>query len=155
LPDDVSDPIAKGGEVMPAMVKWSPFQELDSMERRIRRMFEEVGFAPTLLPAADIYETDDEFVVQLDVPGFEEKELEIEVSDHQLTVKGERTEAKERKEKAFRLRERLEREFERRFELPAEADTKQVKAKFEKGVLEVHAPKLAVSEPKKIEITKA
>jgi HSP20 family protein len=140
---------------MPAMVKWSPFQELDSMERRMRRMFEEVGFAPTLLPAADIYETGDEFVVELEVPGFEDKELGIEVSDHQLTVKGERTEAKEQKEKAFRLRERFEREFERRFELPAEADTKQVKAKFEKGVLEVHAPKLAVSKPKKIEITKA
>ena len=139
---------------MPAIVNWSPFHELDSMERRMRRLFEEAGFAPTLLPAADIYETDDEFVVELEVPGFEEKELGIEVSDHQLTVKGARTETKEQKEKAFRLRERLEREFERRFELPADADTEHVKARFEKGVLEVHAPKLAVSKPKKVEIAK-
>lgn len=134
--------------------KWSPFQDLDSMERRMRRMFEEIGFAPALLPAADIFETADEFVVELEVPGYEEKELGIEVSDHLLTVKGERKEATEQKEKAFRLRERLERQFERRFELPAEADTKHVQAKFARGVLEVHAPKLAVSK-QKIEITKS
>jgi HSP20 family protein len=139
---------------MPTIVKWSPFQELDSMERRMRRMFEEVGVAPTLPPAADIYETAEEFVIELEVPGFEEKELGIEVSDHRLTVKGERTEAKEQKDKTFRLRERLERAFERRFELPTEADTEHVKAKFAKGVLEVHAPKLAVSKPKKVEIAK-
>ena len=66
---------------MAMIVKWTPFQELDSMERRMRRMFEEIGFAPTLLPAADTYETDEEFVVELEVPGFAEKELVIEVSD--------------------------------------------------------------------------
>lgn|SRR5512133_279844 len=139
---------------MPTMVKWSPFQELDSMERRMRRMFEEIGFAPTLPPAADIYETDEEFVVELEVPGFEEEELGIEVSDHQLTVKGERAEVKEQEEKIFRLRERLERAFERRFVLPIEADTEHVQAKFHKGVLEVHAPKVEVSKPKKVAITR-
>ena len=139
---------------MPTMVKWSPLQELDSMERRMRRMFEEIGFAPTLPPAADIYETDEEFVVELEVPGFEEKELGIEVSDHQLTVKGARTEEKEQQERIFRLRERLERAFERRFVLPAEADTEHVRATFHKGMLEVHAPKVEVSRPKKVAITK-
>jgi HSP20 family protein len=138
---------------MATIMKWSPFQDLDSMERRMRRVFEELGFAPALLPAADIYETEDEFVVEVEVPGYEEKELGIEVSDHRLTIRGERKEAREQKDKAFRLHERLEREFERRFELPAEADTKHVEAKFAKGVLEVHAPKLAVSKPQKIEIT--
>jgi HSP20 family protein len=133
---------------MTTMLKWSPFQDLDSVERRMRRMFEEVGFAPTLLPAADIYETDDEFVVEVEVPGYEETELGIEVSNHRLTIKG----AKEKKERAFRLHERLEREFERSFELPAEVDTKHVQAKFTKGVLEVHAPKLTVSKPQKIAI---
>jgi HSP20 family protein len=137
---------------MATLLKWSPFQEIDSMERRMRRMFEEVGFAPTVLPATDIYETGDEFVVEVEVPGYEEKELGIEVSDHRLTIKGERIETKETEEKAFRLHERLEREFERRFVLPAEADTKHIQAKFTKGVLEVHAPKLAISKPQRIEI---
>jgi HSP20 family protein len=139
---------------MTTIVKWSPLHELDSMERRMRRMLDEVGFTPMLLPPTDVYETDDEYVVELEVPGFEEEELGIEVSDHRITVKGERKPAKEQKEKEFRLRERLERVFERRFEMPLEADTEHVQAKFDQGVLEVHTPKLAVSKPKKIEITK-
>jgi HSP20 family protein len=140
---------------MATMLKWSPLTELDSMERRMRRMFEGLGFAPGLLPATDVYETEKEFVVELEVPGFEEKELGIEVSDHTLTVRGERLETKEQEKKTYRLRERLEREFERRFHLPAEADTKHVEAKFRKGVLEVHAPKIGTTKPKKIEISKS
>ena len=137
-----------------AIMKRSPFQELDSMERQIRRAFEQVGFAPTLLPAADIYETKNEFVVEVDVPGYEEKEIEIEVFDHTLVVKGELRET-EKEEKSFRLHERLEREFERRFALPAEADTDHVKAKFVKGVVEVHAPKIANAKRRKVAFQRA
>jgi HSP20 family protein len=137
-----------------AIMKRSPFQELDSMERQIRRVFEQVGFAPTLLPAADIYETKNEFVVEVDVPGYEEKEIEIEVFDHTLVVKGEQCET-EKEEKSFRLHERLEREFERRFALPAEADTDHVKAKFVKGVVEVHAPKIATAKRRKVAFQRA
>lgn len=135
--------------------KWAPFRELDVMERRMRRMLEDVGVAPAPLPAADVYETSDEFVVELEVPGYEETELGIEVSDHTLTVTGERKETTEEKQKAFRLRERLEHEFERRFQLPLEADTKHVTAVFKKGVLELHAPKLQTAKPRKVEIAKA
>ncbi len=133
---------------------WAPFRELDSMERRMRRMLEEIGMAPALLPAADVYETDDEVVVALDVPGFEEKELDIEVSDHTLKVTGARKESKEQTEKAFYLKERLERQFERSFRLPADADTAHVNALFKEGVLEVHAAKLHTTPPTKVEITK-
>jgi HSP20 family protein len=137
------------------IVKWTPFMELDSMERRMRRLFEEIGFAPTLAPAADVYETDDEFVVELEVPGYEEKELSIEVSDHTLAVKGARAKTKEEKTKEFALHERLEREFERRFILPREADTEHLRAVFTKGVLEVHAQKVQTARPKQVEITNA
>lgn len=135
------------------IVKWTPFTELDSMERRMRRWLEEFGFAPTLAPAADVYRTDDEYVVALDLPGYEAKELSIEISDHTLAVKGERELVKEGKTKEFALHERLEREFERRFVLPAEVDTEHVKATFIKGVLEVHAPKLQKAKPTKVSIT--
>jgi len=134
------------------LVKWSPLAELEAMERRMRRLFDEAGFAPAALPAADVYETDDEIVVELEVPGFEEKELEIEVADHTLTVKGQRTETKEEKEKAFQLKERLESTFERRFALPTETDTEHVKAVFGKGVLEIHAPKLKEAGARKVPI---
>jgi HSP20 family protein len=137
------------------IVRWTPIRELDSMERRMRRMLEEVGFAPALLPAADVYETAGEFVIELEVPGYEESELGIEVSDHTVTVIGKRTDAVEETRKTFRLRERLEHEFERRFELPIDADTEHVEAVFGKGVLKLHAPRLAVAAPHTVEISKA
>jgi len=137
-----------------AIVRWAPFQELDSIERRMRRAFEEFGFAPALVPAADVYETDGEFVVEIEVPGYEERELEIELSDHTLTVKGERGEKVEKAEKTFRLHERLERAFERRFALPLDADTERVSATFHKGVLELHAPKVETAKPRKVAIGK-
>jgi HSP20 family protein len=139
---------------MTTMVKWSPAHELDSMERRMRRIFDTIGFTPVLLPATDIYETRDEFVVELEVPGYEEKELAIDVFDHTVSIKGEHVEPKEETDKSFHLRERFEREFERRFELPPEADTEHIRAKFDKGVLEVHAPKLEITKPQRVPITK-
>lgn len=140
---------------MTTIVKWTPLMELDSLERRMRRMFDGIGFAPAPLPAADVYETPEEFVVEVEVPGYEEKELAIEVSDHILAIKGRRAKATEESSKEFRLRERLEREFERKFVLPTEASTERVQATFAKGVLKVHTPKVVKTEAKQVAITKA
>gem|GEM_PF-2753737 len=137
---------------MAMLAKWTPFRELDTVERRMQRMLGDL-FTPAL-PAADVYETPDEFVVELEVPGYDEQELGIEIADHTVTVTGTRKEAKEEKEKTFWLQERLERAFERRFALPAEADTEHVRASFEKGVLELHAPKLQTAKPRKVAISK-
>jgi HSP20 family protein len=122
------------------------------MERRLRRIFEEAGLAPKLLPAADIYETDDRFVVELEVPGFEEKDLGVEITDHTLKVTGSRHEDTEKEEKAFRLKERLDREFERSFRLPPEVDAEHVHASFVSGVLKVEADKSAATKPHKVKI---
>jgi HSP20 family protein len=138
-----------------AVVKWAPFREFDSMERQLRRFFGDFGLAPGFIPAADYYETKKEFVIELEVPGFAEKELDVETFDHTLVVKGERKEAKEAEDKTFRLQERLEKEFERRFVLPTEADTKHLKATFHDGVLEVHAPKREIAKPNRVEIVKS
>jgi HSP20 family protein len=137
---------------MTTIVKWAPFQDLDVIERRMRRMLEDWGVAPAALPAADMYETDKELVVELDVPGFEEKELALEVSDSTLTIKGERKVEKEEKEKSFYLHERLEKHFERRFKMPPEVDLDHVEAKFHTGILEVHVPKIEPAQARKIEI---
>lgn len=136
------------------LVRWKPFQELDTFER-MRRMFDEVGIAPLSLPSADVYETDAEYVVELEVPGFDEKELTVEVTDHMLTLKGERLEETEKQDKTYRLHERLSRSFERSFELPPEADTGKVDAAFAKGVLTVHATKATQEKPRKVEIARA
>jgi HSP20 family protein len=121
-------------------------------------MFEGIPLMPAFLPqavvpAADVYETPTEVVVELEVPGYEEKELGLELSDHTLTIKGTREELKEETEKTFALHERLERTFERTFLLPPEVDGEHVTAQFEKGVLKVHAPKLATAKQRTIPIS--
>lgn len=137
---------------MTTLEKWVPLPDLDLVERRMHRLFEDLGVGPVLTPPADIYESGSELVVELDVPGFDEKELKVAVSDHMLTITGERTEESTTTEKAFRRRERLEARFERRFQLPTEADTEHVTAEVAKGVLTLHVPKTAAPKPRTIEI---
>ena len=137
---------------MTTIVKWAPLQDLDVFERRMRRMIEDWGVAPAPIPAADVYETPKELVVELDVPGYEEKELALEVTDNTLTIKGERKVVKEETEKNFYLHERLEKHFERRFTLPSEVDTGKIAATFHTGVLEVHIPKVEQAKARKVEI---
>jgi HSP20 family protein len=134
------------------LVRWSPFEELDTIERRVRRLLGEAGVGPAALPAADVYETDTEFVYEVEVPGFEQDELTVEMSDHTLTIKGVRAGAKEERGKTFRLHERLSRSFERTFELPSETDTERLAAEFERGVLAVHAPKVEEAPSRRIAI---
>jgi HSP20 family protein len=137
---------------MATLIKWAPFRDFDVIDRRMRRMLEDFGVAPSPLPAADLYETEKELIVELDVPGFAEKELAIEVSDHTLTVKGERQEVRDEEKKTFYLHERLEKHFERSFTLPVDANVEKMKATFESGVLKVHVPKIEAAKPRKIEI---
>jgi HSP20 family protein len=137
---------------MAAIVRWNPWRELEQMQRRMRRTFEELDLAPSVFPAADVYETDGEVVVELEAPGFEEKEIDVEVADHTLVITGGRKEEKEQKQKSFWLRERLESTFERRFELPPETDTEKVSATFAKGVLAVHVPKTGKAPARKVPI---
>jgi len=136
---------------MPTLERWAPLRDLDRFERRLRRVIGDVGFI-ALAPPADVFETVDEYVVELEVPGFDEHELAVEVTDHQLLVKGSREEDVERTERTALLRERLERRFERSFELPLSADAERVSASYGKGVLTIHVPKTPTGEPHTIEI---
>lgn len=120
----------------------------------MRRLLEDRGLFAFEAPATDVYETDSDYVVELEVPGFERSELSVEVSDHTLVVKGEHEEEAEKAGGELLLHERLERRFERSFELPAEVDVAKVAAACDKGVLTLHVPKSgAKAEPRSIEIT--
>ena len=134
---------------MATLVKQPLLPDFDVMERRLRRMFE-----GPLAPAADVYETPEELVVELEVPGYEEKELGLEVSDHMLTIFGTHEETTEEVKKTFRLHERLGGRFERTFMLPPEIDGERVTATVEHGLLKVRAPKVEGSLPRKIAISK-
>jgi HSP20 family protein len=140
---------------MPVLEKWTPFRDLELMEQRMRRLFPNLIVSPAFMPAADVYETKEEFVFELEVPGFEEKELEIEVIDHALTVKGTRAAVTEKSEKTLRIHERLESTFERSFQLPVEADSEHLTATYGKGVLTVHVPKIAQPKPRVVPIVRA
>jgi HSP20 family molecular chaperone IbpA len=141
---------------MTTLVKSPLLPELDAMERSFRRIFEGIPMMPAFVspvtPAADVYETPEEIVFELEVPGYEERELGLELSDHRLTITGERTDTKDETTKAYRIHERLERQFQRTFALPPDIDSEHVSAEFEKGVLKVHAPKLASVKPRQIPI---
>lgn len=138
---------------MVTLDRWTPLRELDRMERRMRRILEDRGLFPFEVPATDVYETDHDYVVELEVPGFEQGELAVEVSDHTLVVKGEHEEDAEKAGRELLLHERLERRFERRFELPLEVDAEKVVAACDNGVLTLHVPKTASKEkPRKVTI---
>ena len=137
---------------MPMLERWAPLPELDLVERQMRRLFDGLGFGPFVTPAADVYEADDELMVELEVPGFAEEELKVSVSDHTLKIAGHREEATSKKEKTLRMHERLESRFERSFHLPSNADTEHVKAEYGKGVLTLHVPKIKTAIPKTVPI---
>jgi HSP20 family protein len=128
---------------MVTLDRWTPLRELDRMERRMRRLLEDRGLFAFDLPATDVYETEHDYVVELEVPGFDSDELVVEISDHTLVVKGEHEEAAEKAGRELLLHERLERRFERRFELPREVDADKLVAECDKGVLTLHVPKTA------------
>jgi HSP20 family protein len=120
----------------------------------MRRLLEDFELAPSFAPAADMYETDTELVLEVDVPGYDESQLKVSVTDHTVTVGGERKEATEKASRQVHLHERLEARFERRFTLPADADAEHVRAEYDKGVLTVHVPRSRTVPSRTIEIEK-
>lgn len=141
---------------MSTLDRWTPpLPDLDTFERRVRRMFQDLGVAPAVTPPADVYETEQEVVVELEVPGFDEKELAVSVSDHTLTVTGSRRKREAKTEKTLRVRERLDASFERRFQLPPDVDADHVAATYGKGVLTLHVPKLGKTKRKLVKIERS
>jgi len=136
-----------------------------SLQREIDRLFDDFtrGF-PTLsmmppggklMPVTDVTETDKEIEINAELPGLEEKDLQINLSDNVLTIKGEKKAEKERKEKDFRMVERSYGAFERTIELPEGVNPDSIKATIAKGVLTVTVPKPAPAQAKTIEVKPA
>jgi HSP20 family protein len=106
-------------------------------------------------PAVDMVDHDDEIVLRADLPGLDEKDIEVRVHDHVLTIQGERKEETEEKKEDYYYSERSYGAFARTLSLPAGVEADKVKATFKKGVLEVHLPKAKEAKAKKIEIKAA
>ena len=105
-------------------------------------------------PAVDVVETDNAYGLTADLPGIDEKNIEVKLTQGGLTIKGEKQEEKEEKKKDYYLHERQIGSFERHFALPEGVDTDKIEASFKNGVLTVRLPKKpeAIKHEKKIEV---
>lgn len=149
---------------MRSLLPWSPLATggLESLRRNLDDVFERFfesplastgnGAAAAWAPRADVEETEKEFTVKADLPGVDPKDIEVQVTDGVLTLKGEKKEEKEEKKKNYHRVERFVGTFYRAIPLPAGADADKVNASSAKGVLTITIPKKAELQPKKITV---
>lgn len=146
-----------------AIIRWDPFRDLVTLRERMNRLFEEAVtqrgeekdlIASSWSPSVDIYETEDSLILSAEVPGIEDKDIEVKLEDNTLTLKGERTFEKETEEENYHRIERSYGSFHRSFSLPNYIDQEKIKAEHEHGVLKVIMPKRKELKPKKVKILK-
>lgn len=144
-----------------AITRWDPFRDVVALQNRVNSLFRDYAeadgplAAASFVPAVDIYEDASKVVLKLEVPGIEEKDLDIRVENHTLTVKGERKFEKEEKEENFHRIERRYGSFFRAFTLPSTVDTENVDAKYAAGILKLELKKKPEAQPKQIKVNVA
>jgi HSP20 family protein len=148
-----------------ALVRWEPARELASLQQEMNRLFTTFFDAPATaggagnggalrrwVPAMDLVETDDHFVLKADLPGLTEDDVHIDVEDDVLTVSGERKAEHEDKREGYVRVERSYGAFRRSLTLPEGVEPEAVSASFERGVLEVRIPKPEERKPRRVAI---
>jgi HSP20 family protein len=144
-----------------AIVRWEPLRELASIQNEMNRLFGTVFEAPTpsngntlrrWMPAMDLVETEEHFVLRADLPGLAEEDVTLEVEDNVLTVSGERKAEHETTKEGYHRVERAFGSFSRSLTLPEGVDAEAVTANFDRGVLEIRIPKPEQRKPRKISI---
>jgi len=145
-----------------AITRWDPFREVVTMQNRLNSLFRDMNnesdsplTTAAFVPAVDIYEDDKKVMLKLEVPGIDEKDLDVSVENNTLTVKGERKFESEEKEENFHRIERRYGSFFRAFTLPSTVDTEHVQAKYNAGVLKLELLKKPEAQPKQIKINVA
>jgi HSP20 family protein len=145
-----------------ALVRWknrgemTPFSALRDLEGQFNRMFDEMfegnaggrGWSP----AIDLVETEDNYLIEADLPGMHKDDIELVVVDNLVTIKGERKYQSEARREGYHRFERQYGNFQRTFEIPGGFRGDAVDAKFENGVLRVTLPKREEMKPKQIEV---
>ena len=143
------------------IVRWEPLRELGTLQTEMNRLFNTVFDTPApagngglrrWLPAMDLVESGDHFVLRADLPGLSEEDVNIEVEDRVLTISGERKAEHEANKDGFHRVERAFGAFSRSLTLPEGIDADAVDASFDRGVLEVRIPKPEERKPRKITI---
>ena len=149
---------------MTVLTRWEPFRELSAMQDRMNRMNrlfrdsnspespEEALTTTGFAPPVDIYEDEHTITLKLEIPGIDEKDIDVRIENNTLTVHGERKIEKEEKEENFRRVERQYGSFTRSFTLPSSVDSGQVSADYARGVLKIKLAKKAEAKPKQIKV---
>jgi HSP20 family protein len=144
------------------IVRWEPLRELNSLQSEMNRLFSTAFDAPSgssvmrrWVPAMDLVEAGDQFVLRADLPGMSEEDIEIELEEGTLTVSGERKADHEQREEGFYRVERSFGPFSRSLTLPKGIDADAVSASFDRGVLEIRIPKPEARKPRRISIANA
>jgi HSP20 family protein len=145
---------------MTVLTRWDPFREFNTLQDRMNRLFhdsygeghEEALSTGNFAPPVDVYEDEHNVTLKIEVPGIDEKDIDVRIENNTLTVHGERKFEKEEKEENYRRVERQYGSFTRTFTLPNTVDTENVSANYEKGVLKVKLAKKAEAKPKQIKV---
>ena len=141
-----------------ALVRWDPGRELNTLQSEMNRLFStffegngETG-ARRWAPAMDVVEAEDHLVLEADLPGLSEDDVNIEVRDNVLTISGERRTEREDSRRGYHRVERAFGSFARSLTLPDGIDPDRIEASFDRGVLSVKIPKPKERKPHRIEI---
>src|SRR5215831_8111510 len=144
---------------MTLITKIDPFRELagwfETFADGVNGLGKDELTAGTFRPAVDVYEDEHNLTLKLEVPGVDEKDINVTLENNTLTVTGERKFEKEEKEENFHRIERRYGSFTRTFRLPNTVDAEKVEANYEKGVLKITLAKRAEAKPKTIKIASA
>jgi HSP20 family protein len=144
------------------LIRWDPLREMSAMHHRMNRLLADLRVHPAWgeeeitrgawVPPVDIYETADSIVLQAELPGISKEDINLEVKDNTLTLKGEKKFGKEAKEENYFRVERAYGSFQRAFSLPSVVVHDKVKAEFKDGVLVIQLPKAEEAKPKQIKV---
>src|SRR6516165_5829078 len=146
---------------MTVITRWDPFREFSTLQERMNRLFrdsygpegrEEALTTSHFAPPVDVYEDEHNVTLKIEVPGIEEKDIDVRVENNVLTVTGERKIEKEEKQENYRRIERQYGTFTRSFTLPNTVDAEKVNADYDKGVLKITLAKKAEAKPKQIKV---
>jgi HSP20 family protein len=145
---------------MTVLTRWDPFREFTTLQDRMNRLFrdsfgsesQEALTSTSFAPAVDVYEDEHNVTLKIEVPGIDEKDIDVRIENNTLTVHGERKFEKEEKEENFRRVERQYGSFTRSFTLPNTVDSEKVSANYDKGVLKITLAKKAEAKPKQIKV---
>lgn len=144
-----------------ALTRWDPFRDLNVLQERMNRIFEDAGrgwrgdepsSTTSWSPAVDIYETENEITVQAELPGVDRKDITLHLEKNVLTLKGERRFEKETKQENYHRIERAYGGFSRSFSIPAMVDEDKIRADYKDGILKIALPKKEQVKPKQIQI---